>query len=348
MPSPNLLRTCFDILHFSGMTKLLTPLFQGRGIIFCLHQVLPDGGKKTDFSPNHQLEISTRFLDEALHHISGKGYRLLSLEDAALELQNGAKNKPPFAVFTLDDGYRDNMVYAAPIFKKHRCPYTIFITAGYADGNCEIWWKALEHIIAHNQKIEFDGTTIETTTAAQKNHAWQDLLMHLKAMPELDQRKWLRDLAASHRFDLNAQCQSLAMTWDEIRSLSHDPLCTFGAHTLNHYAVARLPVDAARRQISESAKRLVDELGKPVTTFAYPYGDMADAGQRDFQLAAECNFAVSVTTRKGNVYTAHKFHPQALPRVMMSGRYQDLRYLDALMSGVPLALLNGFRKVNVQ
>lgn len=347
MASPHLLKTCFDVLHYSGMTRLLAPLCRGRGIIFCLHQVLPNGGAQLDFSPNHQLAISTQFLDAALSHLRVRGYRFLSLDEAVQELRQGMENSAPFAVFTLDDGYRDNMIHAAPVFRKHNCPYMIFVTAGFADGTCEFWWKALEEIIARGEAIEFGGRRFQTGTVAQKIHAWQKTVSHLKSLDEPQQRVWLRSYCRDHDYDLDKQCQTLAMSWGEIRQLSKDPLCSFGAHTLNHYAVARLAEDDARLQMGQSASRLASELNKPVTAFAYPYGDVTDAGSRDFQLAKECGFLASVTTRKGTVFTGHRNHLQALPRVMLSGRYQNLRYLDALMSGVPLALLNGFARLNV-
>jgi len=37
----------------------------------------------------------------------------------------------------------------------------------------------------------------------------------------------------------------------------------------------------------------------------------------------------------------------ALPRLSLSGDYQKLRYVEALLSGAPFALLNGMRRVKV-
>jgi peptidoglycan/xylan/chitin deacetylase (PgdA/CDA1 family) len=48
---------------------------------------------------------------------------------------------------------------------------------------------------------------------------------------------------------------------------------TIGAHTSSHVHLPRVKPGIAEREISESKKRLEDVLGRPVTTFAYPYGE---------------------------------------------------------------------------
>ena len=142
-------------------------------------------------------------------------------------------------------------------------------------------------------------------------------------------------------------CQSVVMTWDEIRAMNRDPLCTIGAHTMNHYAVAKLSAEQCQFELAESRRIVSRELGEETKFFAYPYGDEPAAGPRDFKIAADVGFRASLTTRKGVVFDGHGQHLQALPRIMVSGRYQKLRYIDALISGGPTALLNRFKKINV-
>lgn len=45
-----------------------------------------------------------------------------------------------------------------------------------------------------------------------------------------------------------------------------------GAHTLSHVNLMHVPKDVAKREISESRRLLEEVIGKPVTSFAYPYG----------------------------------------------------------------------------
>jgi peptidoglycan/xylan/chitin deacetylase (PgdA/CDA1 family) len=62
------------------------------------------------------------------------------------------------------------------------------------------------------------------------------------------------------------------MSADEFRAWDAAGM-TVGAHTATHARLPKVPVDQAAREISESKRLLEDVLQKPVTTFAYPYGE---------------------------------------------------------------------------
>jgi peptidoglycan/xylan/chitin deacetylase (PgdA/CDA1 family) len=58
-----------------------------------------------------------------------------------------------------------------------------------------------------------------------------------------------------------------------------EPLVALGAHTRTHRALTTLDAGEAEREIAGSKQDLEEALGRPVTTFAYPYG-LWDAGVR--------------------------------------------------------------------
>lgn len=351
MASAALLRACLEVIHFTGLSHILRKKFQGRGSMFCLHHVCPGGGLQTGFAPNSKLEITPEFLEQIIILVRKRGFETVSMAEAVGRIKNPKPNRKPFVVFTLDDGYKDNQVYGQPVFNRLNCPYTVFVTPKIVDGSCELWWRALEHIIAKTENfsatVADQSFNIETRTEAQKNVAWNILSVKMAAMPELEQRKVIRELSARYKIDLKQLCLSVAMTWEEIRKLNQDPLCTIGAHTMNHYAVKKLTPEQCKSELEESKRIIEYELREPVKFFAYPYGDEPAAGPRDFMIARKAGYEASVTTRKGVIFDDHINHLQAWPRIMVSGRYQKLRYIDALISGTPTALLNRFSKVNV-
>ncbi len=59
--------------------------------------------------------------------------------------------------------------------------------------------------------------------------------------------------------------------WSEIENLSRDGI-EFGAHSVSHPDLTRLPLAAAREEILSSRKQIEDRVGRPVKAFAYPYG----------------------------------------------------------------------------
>lgn len=315
-----------------------------------LHHVRPGGGLQKGFAPNSLLEVTPEFLDGVITLVKQHGYDLLTMDEALARISSDEPANP-FAVFTLDDAYRDNLLHARPVFRRHHCPFTIYACPAIQDGVCEIWWRGLESVIAGSTHLSgriagepFDLATVSDT---QKNLAWERLYWPLRSMEQHEQRRWISGFCADNRVDLNAICRAEAMSWDELRLVASDPLCTIGAHTINHFAVAGLSAEQASQEMLGGADRLEAELGERPRHFAYPYGDESSASTRDFAIARQAGFASAVTTRKGLVYAGHRDYPMALPRVSLNGNFQRLRYIEVLLSGSAFALWNGFRQLNV-
>ena len=336
-------------LYRTGAHRLLAPYTQGAGVIFALHHVRPAVGEPKSFSPNRILDVTPEFLDGVLDQVEEAGLDIVTLDEAVTRLQEGHDTR--FACFSFDDGYRDNLVYAYPIFKRRGLPFTLYVPTNYPDGRGELWWDALEDVIANAERevvLRRDGDLLRlpTETEADKEDSFEEIYWWLRAVSEETQRGAVRALAKDHGVDLDAECRKEVMTWDEIRVLAADPLVTIGAHTKDHYAIAKLPEAAAMEQIVGSAERIEQELGTRPVHFAYPYGDAGSAGPRDFALAGNAGFKTAVTTRKGMLFPDHKDHLRALPRVLLNGDYQSLSYTALYLSGAPFALWNGFQHVN--
>jgi peptidoglycan/xylan/chitin deacetylase (PgdA/CDA1 family) len=59
--------------------------------------------------------------------------------------------------------------------------------------------------------------------------------------------------------------------------MAADPLVTIGAHTKDHYAIAKLSEREAIDQMVGSADRIEQELRRRAAHFAFPYGDILAA-----------------------------------------------------------------------
>jgi peptidoglycan/xylan/chitin deacetylase (PgdA/CDA1 family) len=341
--NPAMVKVGLDLMHYSGASELGARALRGSGCIFCLHEVRPRVVLSEGFEPNHQLAISPEFLDQVITMVKGRGYALVSLAELTDYLRRGSFPKSPVAAFTLDDGYKNNAELAAPVFQAHDSPYTIFVAPGFAEATHMLWWLELERLVATSTSVE----GMPSATPDQKAAVWRKLSTHAKSLTEFEQRKWLDVVFTKHGANWRNSTRDTMMNWDEVRALNRDPLCTIGAHTLGHYALKRLSRDDAAHEMIESKRRTEAELGESVNFFAYPYGDKDHAGTRDFELAEEVGFKASVTTRKGVITARHKAHMQALPRVMISGRYQRTRQLKTLMNGLPFFMSNRFRRTVV-
>jgi peptidoglycan/xylan/chitin deacetylase (PgdA/CDA1 family) len=344
-----IIRTGLDALYLTRAFRLFERQWAGMGLVFMLHHIKPSKESASRFHPNGILEITPEFLATVIGHLKASGVELISLGQAVNRLVSG-ESGGRFACFTIDDGYRDNFQNALPVFRKFECPFAVFVATGIVDGTAELWWLGLEEAIAVNDRVTvvLDGTecTFETVTDAAKQEAYEAIYWPMRAMPEREQRAFTRDLCGKCGVDLAKIRDREAMNWHEIRRMADDPLVTIGAHTVDHFALAKLEPDEAMHELTRSRERIAEKTGRAPEFFCYPYGDPASAGPRDFDLAARTGYRAAFTTRKGMVFAEHASHLHALPRVSLNGDYQALRYVDLYLSGAPFALWNRFRRID--
>lgn len=314
-----------------------------------MHHVRP--ARSDAFQPNRHLEITPDFLRLAIERIRANGYQIISLDEAVDLLKSGYGDRR-YAVLTFDDGYRDNLEFAYPVLKELDAPFTVFVASGLVDRTSELWWLALERIIERNDKVAFTEAGGEgggegglpCRTLAEKNACFNKILDHLTLeVSEADQRVIIRALAERYGVDLPALADDLVMNWDEVRRLAEDPLVSIGAHTHDHYALARLEADEARADVVKGLERLERELGRRPKHFAYPYGKSYAVSPRDADILRDIGFASSVTTQPGVLQSVNARDPMMLPRVSLNGRFQDPAIVDQYLTGAPFALYRAAR-----
>jgi peptidoglycan/xylan/chitin deacetylase (PgdA/CDA1 family) len=334
-----LAKAALSAIHFTGVDNLAMPRMRGTGAVFMLHHVLP--AMPLAFAPNKHLEVTPEFLERTIQLVLDRGYDVISLDDAAARLAEGTFDRP-FVCFTFDDGYRDTIDHAYPVFRRHGLPFAIYVVSDFADGRGDLWWLALELLLRQVDAIaiKLDGVVrhFPCQRPNGKTRAYNAIYRWLKRLPEPEAREIVADLCRVHGIDARRQCSELLMGWDELRELAKDPLVTIGAHTRSHLALAALSYADARFEIETSITRIEREIGRPCRHFSFPYGDVRSASQREFELAREAGLATAVTAREGLLKSDHGRTPTALPRIALSGDFQKARYVKVLLSGVPFAL----------
>lgn len=312
---------------------------RGRGAIFTLHHVRKPFERP--FHPNDILEVTPEFLDEALTTLKAGGYDFIRLEDVPERLASNASR--PFACFTLDDGNRNNGTDAAPVFTRHGAPFTIFVTKGFIDGTHSLWWETLEALLNKAPAIDFDfglgPEPVPTATPEQKFAAFRRITDFVSTADEAPAVEQLDAEARRHGIDPLAITRDLTMRAEELRALAANPLVSYGAHTVSHRGLARLPEGEARREIEQSIAAVADMTGRTANAFAYTYGDARSVSPREQQILREVGMRIGVTTRPGVLTTDMLADMTALPRISFNGLYQKSRYVRALASGIPFRVM---------
>ena len=343
-----LIEAGFAAFRLSGLHRAVAPLTRGRGVILTFHRVRPFAPPTPGYAPNRLLEVEPDFFDAALALVRRLGFEFVSLAEARRRLVDGG---PRFAAVTFDDGYRDTRDFALPILEKHAAPATVFFASGFLDRSARLWWLELEEALRRLDvaTVEIDGraVAVEARTPVEKTAAFERVYWALRARPEEELLAVTGALARAAGVSSAEIADRLFMDWDEAALLVERPLVAAGAHSRAHRMLAKWPEVDVRAEMAGSKAALEQRFGRAVDAFAYPVGDAASAGPREFALARETGFACAVTTRPGMLYAEHAGRLWALPRVSVNGLWQSLGDLESLLSGAPLLLWNRGRRVNV-
>lgn len=322
--------------RWTGAAALARPFLAGSGAILMLHRVTAQ-----NWSPlglNSGLTITPDFLDEVLTKLRKRGQTIVAM-DEMLEAISTQRSHQVVAI-TADDAYLDNLTEALPVFEAHDAPFTIYVAPGLISGETLPWWEVVEELVMAREELQLPKFTLSSRTLAEKQMAARRLMQWLaNDVAETNQQEVLRQLGST------AGPKRRFMNWDELRHLSRHPLVTLGAHTVHHFALARLDEAQALEEMQGSAAMIAAETGILPRHFAYPYGHKAQAGAREVALARQAGFATAVTTRHGVLMPKNAQHPHALPRISVNGNFQRFDDLATLMSGLTTPLANRGRRL---
>lgn len=118
------------------------------------------------------------------------------------------------------------------------------------------------------------------------------------------------------------------LSWDELRAIDQERLFSIGAHTRTHPALVKLTDAAAWDEIAGTRRQLEEQLGRPVTSFAYPAGIH---GQREVLMVRKAGYRLALTCEPG--VNGPCDDPHALRRTAVySG--DDLKMFAARLAGL--------------
>ncbi len=336
-------RSVFDVLRASGCMSVLRPWVGGEGTIFVLHRVCADGD-----TPLAPMFLTAGTLDTMLAAVRDAGCDILSLDDMRRRLMTGTRGRP-FAVFTLDDGYLDNLSVALPVFERHRAPFCVYVCTGFIERRLDPWWAILDRLVNENLELSLAMPGVpearwSCVTRAEKEAAYAALWDRL--FPNDEQAAQIRArLYAHYGINPGVEMDRIAMTWPQVLELASHPLVTLGAHTVSHPVLPRLSEPSAREELQGGREELESRLGRPVRHVAYPFGLL---GRREIRIASSLGFETATTTESGNLFPEHAGQLHCLPRrnfyenTAAPDRARAARFVRNALSGCDI-LVNAIR-----
>ena len=315
-------------------TTVVRPFCGGLGCILALQRVIPNKARSA-LPSNRALEITPEDLRAMLAWTRERGLEAIRLDEVPDRL--AGSRGPRFVCFTLDDGYRDNLVHALPVFREFSAPLTVNVTNGFAAGTASVWWYFVEEALAAQETLRFSWEGKErrfpAQTTLERNRALDEIAGLIRALG-MGRDELIRCVAEAAGVDPCAATRRLCMGWEEVRTLAADPLVTIGAHTAGHHGLNRLTEAEIVAEVEGGRRELAAQIGREVRHFAYPFGGPNAAGEREFAIVRRSGFATMLTTRAGNLTGRHAGLADRLPRFGLSGNYPAVRSLSMIESGL--------------
>jgi peptidoglycan/xylan/chitin deacetylase (PgdA/CDA1 family) len=263
--------------------------------------------------------------------------RPVALAELTHELAQGRCPRGAVVV-TFDDGYADNLSAALPVLEAFEVPATVFCTSGAIGAAAPFWWDRLAGLLLRAEPLPSQLTL--RTSAQHRSFALGAAAHYDDAERAADRRRsgddddrasprlrlyrevwaWLRELAPADRAQaldqIAAWCGGDAadvaqpLSCSQARALAASALIEIGAHTVSHPALSTLAPDEQRAEIAQSKAQLEALVARPLTSFAYPFGDQ---GVDTAGLVREAGFRAACTTEAAAVRRGAD--PCQLPRI---------------------------------
>jgi peptidoglycan/xylan/chitin deacetylase (PgdA/CDA1 family) len=243
---------------------------------------------------------------------------------------------------TFDDGYVDNLTYAAPLLCAHSAPATVFVSTGHIESQEPFFWDEVDFLLSDSRRpldpllaLEFGGYRREwlARTVHERRATREIVRRQLQAlMPgerarTLEQlRRWAGPARGSSEPDRRP------MSVAELRTLAAMPMIEVAAHTVHHASLRFQELETQKRELARAREQLHAWLGSPSELgFAYPFGvPGVDFDEQTARLVRDHGYAYAVSNAPGTVTRASDTY--ALPRLAVPDIDGDAfaRWLDDL------------------
>lgn len=266
------------------------PKFQ----ILVYHRVLPD------HDPFAMSPVSTSAFDAQMGLLR-KCFRVVSLDQLVGELDAG-ELKPGTVCVTFDDGYRDNHDHALPILKKHGIPATIYLATGLIGTGESSWYDKVLAVFRDTRAVTLEYApagfrAVAMPDATARSAAAHRLLEWLKGFPPQERDAHIGGVAEALGCGKDAASRAM-LDWDLVRAM-HAQGVVFGAHTVNHPILSRVPAEEMGAEIAGSKAAIENALQHPVRHFAYPNGKRGDYNDATIAHLKNQGFVTAMTTNAG-------------------------------------------------
>ncbi len=209
-----------------------------------------------------------------------KKYEVVQLEEYLLNPNAAGKTLKQKAAICFDDGFKDNLLYAAPILKKYGCNPSLYIVTDCITHQLPTWNYEVDYLFNHTKK--------DSLSFSNEIHNG-----HIQFSNEVERRKFgrwfkhkLKSVTGTVRKEILAEVRKqikdvvlpsdIMLSWDEVRMLLANGWY-IGSHTLSHPLLAKInDENEIMEEMKQSANIIRQQLGYNPVSISYPMGSYDD------------------------------------------------------------------------
>lgn len=290
----------------------------GKSLICGFHRI-----NETDNSLLGQRieRMSPTSFDEILVYLKSVGYSFSSLDD--LISGDDCTRK---VVITFDDGFRSVFTQAFPILRKHKAPFTVFMTTSTVDADRLLWlhriYAAADSLCPSVIKTTISNFCHTASIQPSYNKICSDLFDHMSPdiLLELSERLVIEaGLSRSEEIDI---ADRLYLRSEEIRQMLKNGM-TIGAHGHEHWSMNTLDRSQTDNEIQLCKEMIECFCGITPRFYSPAFGKVNPFLLNSVKLA---NFEAICTTDDGLI--SCDTDPYSLPRIMVGD--SPLNFTSAL------------------
>jgi peptidoglycan/xylan/chitin deacetylase (PgdA/CDA1 family) len=195
------------------------------------------------------------------------------------------------ALITFDDGYLDNYTVAFPLLKQHGLRAAFFVVSSFVGTSFVPWWDEIAYLLRHTRQTTFDpglGRDRIVPIQPDREMAIARIVELYKSDENRDPAGFLRLLRKHTEVNLPIDARHF-LNWDEARTMAAAGM-EIGAHSHTHPLMGKLSVEAQKEELGRSKQILEEQIGRPITSLAYPVGSKNDFTDETKRIAKEAGY----------------------------------------------------------
>jgi peptidoglycan/xylan/chitin deacetylase (PgdA/CDA1 family) len=337
--SPLLKRAVYPTLHRTGWLVRMAPP-RGYAVVN-YHGVVPPGyTTQVPFLDGNLVDARVlrqqlRFLKSCYHVITPEEFRAWVLRE---------KTIPPRSVLvTCDDGLSNTLTDMLPVLQEEEVQCLFFVTAASVgmEGGM-LWYEEIHHLMRQRPLSAeildtLPGGEDEAYPPPNFQASWWSVVKRASQMDAESRAHWIGRLRKdTGPIPLPDESRWRLLNAGDLLKLNQAGM-TIGAHTRTHPILSLSSVEEARREIRDCKVELERMLGQMVWAFAYPFGNPATVGEREFHLAREAGYTCAFLNVEH--WPGEESNTLALPRTHVTADMTQAEFA-AHLSGMHMRLRN--------